>query len=111
MEEALRQLPQVQAIKERQKRKAGKVRAAKVTEASASGGSTTDPQARVMKMADGGFRPAYNVSASGGATDVSSGIVLGVAVINDGTDQGEALPMVDQVVQRTGRQPDPPQAD
>ena len=23
--------------------------------------STTDPQARVMKMADGGFRPAYNV--------------------------------------------------
>src|SRR5262249_34608691 len=23
--------------------------------------STTDPEARVMKMADGGFRPAYNV--------------------------------------------------
>jgi hypothetical protein len=23
--------------------------------------STTDPDARVMKMADGGFRPAYNV--------------------------------------------------
>ena len=59
VEEALRQLPQVQAIKERQKRKAGKQRAARVTEASASGGSTTDPQARVMKMPDGGFRPAY----------------------------------------------------
>jgi hypothetical protein len=103
VEGALRQLPQVQAVKERQKRKAGKQRAARVTEARVS---TTDPQARVMKMPDGGFRPAYNVSASGGATDVSSGIVLGVAVTNDGTDQGEALPMVDQVVQRTGRQPE-----
>jgi len=76
------------------------VRAARVTEARVS---TTDPEARVMKMADGGFRPAYNVQL---ATDVSSGIVLGVAVTNDGTDQGEALPMMDQVVQRTGRQPE-----
>jgi transposase len=99
VEEALRQLPQVQAVKERQKRKAGKERAAKVTEARVS---TTDPEARVMKMPDGGFRPAYNVQL---ATDVSSGIVMGVSVINDGTDQGEALPMVEQVVRRTGRQP------
>jgi len=97
--EALRQLPQVQEIKERQKRKAGKARAARVTEARVS---TTDPEARVMKMPDGGFRPAYNVQL---ATDVSSGLVLGVSVINDGTDQGEAWPMVDQVVQRTGRVP------
>ena len=99
VEEALRQLPQVQAVKERQKRKAGKQRAARVTEARVS---TTDPEARVMKMPDGGFRPAYNVQL---ATDVSSGIVLGVAVINDGTDQGEGLPMVEQIVQRTERQP------
>jgi len=98
VEEALRQLPQVQAVKERQKRKAGKQRAARVTEARVS---STDPEARVMKMPDGGFRPAYNVQLT---TDVSSGIILGVAVTNDGTDQGEALPMVDQVVQRTGRQ-------
>jgi len=27
-------------------------------------GSTTDPDARVMKMADGGFRPAFNVQFS-----------------------------------------------
>ena len=95
----------MQAVKERQKRKAGKERAAKVTEARVS---TTDPEARVMKMPDGGFRPAYNVQL---ATDVSSGIVMGVSVINDGTDQGEALPMVEQVVRRTGRQPNPPEAD
>jgi hypothetical protein len=99
VEEALRQLPQVQAIKERQKRKAGKQRADKVTEARVS---TTDPEARVMKMPDGGFRPAYNMQL---ATDVTSGIVLGLSVTNDGTDQGEALPMVEQVVRRTRRQP------
>ena len=58
VEEALRQLPELQAVKERQKQKAGKKRAAKVTEARVS---TTDPDARVMKMPDGGFRPAFNV--------------------------------------------------
>ena len=77
----------------------GKQRAAKVTEAR---GATTDPDVRVMKMPDGGFRPADNVPL---ATDGSSGIVLGVTVTNDGTDQGEALPMVDQVAQRAGRHP------
>lgn len=99
VEEALRQLPEVQAVKERQKRKSGKKRGAKVTEARLS---TTDPDARVMKMPDGGFRPAYNVQF---ATDVSSGTILGVSVINHGTDQGEALPMAEQVIRRAGRQP------
>ena len=50
VEEALRQLPQVQAVKERQKRKSGKKRASRVTEARVS---TTDPDTRVMKMPDG----------------------------------------------------------
>ena len=36
--------------------------------------STTDPQARVMKMPDGGFRPAYNVEL---ATDSTKGIIVG----------------------------------
>src|ERR1700730_15825287 len=37
--------------------------------------STTDPQARVMKMADAGFRPAYNVqvASSAGAGAVGGG--------------------------------------
>ena len=54
-------------------------------------------------MPDGGFRPASNVQF---ATDVSSGAILGVTVINHGTDQGEALPMAEQVVRRTGQQPE-----
>ncbi len=100
VEEALRQLPALQAVKERQQRHAGQKRAAKVTEARVS---TTDPDARVMKMADGGFRPAYNVQF---ATDTASGIIVGVGVTNKGADQGQALPMADQVIQRTGRQPE-----
>ena len=99
VEQALTQLPQVQVVKERQRRKAGKKRAAQVTEARVS---TTDPEARVMKMPDGGFRPAYNVQV---ATDVGSQVIVGVEVINRGTDQGEALAVEDQVAQRTGRHP------
>ena len=87
VEEALRQLPEVQAVKERQKRHAGKRRAAKVTEARVS---TTDPDARVMKMPGEDFRPAYNVHF---ATDVDSQVIVGVGVINRGTDQGEGLVM------------------
>ena len=52
--------------------------------------STTDPQARVMKMADGGFRPAYNVQF---AADTRSGAVAGVAVDNLGSDMGRMAPM------------------
>ena len=100
VEEALRQLPEVRAVKERQKRHAGKKRAAKVTEARVS---TTDPDARVMKMSGGDFRPAYNVQF---ATDTASGIIVGAGVTHKGADQGQALPMTDQVIQRTGRQPE-----
>jgi transposase len=52
--------------------------------------STTDPQARVMKMADGGFRPADNVQF---AADTRSGAVAGVAVDNLGSDMGRMAPM------------------
>jgi transposase len=100
VEQALTQLPQVQAIKERQRRYAGKERAAKVTEARVS---TTDPEARVMRMPDGGFRPAYNLQL---ATDVGSQVIVGVAVVNRGTDQGEALAMESQIAQRAGRHPE-----
>ena len=96
VEEALRQLVEVEAAKERQKKKrTGK----KITEARAS---TTDPEARVMRMPNGGFNPAYNVQL---VTDVESLVVVGVAVSNRGADQGEALGMEQQVVKRTGKHP------
>lgn len=100
LEEAWRQLPQVQATKERQKKNAGKVKVAKIQEARVS---TTDPEARTMKMANGGFRPAYNIQY---ATDTESQVIVGVAVNNQGNDQGQAQGMEEQVEQRTGRQPE-----
>src|SRR5712691_11183782 len=64
--------------------------------------STTDPEARKMKMTDGGYRPAYNVQF---ATDVDGRAIVGVAVTNVGSDQPEFVPMLAQVRERTGRAP------
>lgn len=65
--------------------------------------STTDAECRVMKMADGGFRPAYNVQF---ATDAGTGCIVGVDVTNNGTDQPHVVPMLDDIAARTGRTPD-----
>ena len=54
-----------------------------------------------MKMPDGGFRPAYNIQL---ATDGDSGVIVGVEVVNT-ADSGQAAPMEEQVVQRTGEHP------
>lgn len=61
--------------------------------------STTDAESRVMKMPDGGFRPAYNVQL---ASDVSSRAIVGVDVTNSGSDKAQSEPMRDQVQRRTG---------
>ena len=64
--------------------------------------SSTDPQARRMKGADGGFRPSYNVQF---ATDTASGVIVGLDVINRGADWDELPPMLTQLHQRYGRYP------
>lgn len=64
--------------------------------------STTDPEARVMKMGDGGFRPAYNVQF---ATDTETQIITGVDVTNSGGDQGKMAPMIEQHQERYGKTP------
>jgi transposase len=63
--------------------------------------STTDAEARVMKMADGGFRPAYNLQIN---VDAKSGVVVGWEVLNV-VDRGQATPMVQQAERRYGRPP------
>jgi transposase len=65
--------------------------------------STTDPEARVMKMADGGYRPAYNVQL---ATDTKTQVILGVAVTNVGSDMSQMEPMVEQLHKRYDKKPD-----
>jgi len=64
--------------------------------------STTDPEARVMKMADGGYRPAYNLQF---ATDAAAQVIVGVDASNAGTDHGQLAPMVDQLEARHGQAP------
>ena len=64
--------------------------------------STTDPDARNMKMGDGGFRPAYNVQM---ATDAESGIILNMDVINEGSDAGQMKPMMDEIKANVGEAP------
>lgn len=88
---ALAQLPEIEQAKRRNGGKREDARA-----------STTDAQASVMKMADGGFRPAYNVQY---ASDCASQMVVGVQVVTSGSDMRQLAPMVEQVEQRLGRAP------
>lgn len=87
---ALSQIPQIEAAKKAADR--DKARA-----------STTDADARTMKMGDGGFRPAFNVQF---ATATDSQVITGVEVTNSGGDQGQMAPMVAQHETRYGKTPD-----
>jgi len=93
LEAALAELPEIEATKRRSGAKDTTPRA-----------STTDAEARVMKMGDGGFRPAFNVQFAT-TTDAARAIV-GVSVGNRGSDMGQATPMIQQIEARTGVRPD-----
>lgn len=90
--EALAQLPEVAAVKRRNGSKPEEARA-----------SSTDADARVMKMGDGGFRPAFNVQF---ATSCEEQVIVGVDVVNAGSDMAQLAPMVEQVEERLGCSPD-----
>jgi transposase len=94
VEQALAELPKVAEVKRRNRGKKGKVSPPRV--------STTDPESRVMKMADGGFRPAFNVQL---ATDVDSRVIVGVGLTNRGSDLGEVKPMLEKIEAWMGRRP------
>jgi hypothetical protein len=59
--------------------------------------SSTDAEATVMKMADGGFRPAYNFQFS---TACSGQVIVGVEVTTTGSDMGQLAPMNEQIHDR-----------
>lgn len=92
LQKALERLPEIEAIKKRQGKKAEEARA-----------SMTDAEATVMKMGDGGFRPAYNPQL---ATDADSLVIVGVEVATVGSDQGQMAPMLEQVIERCGQAPE-----
>ena len=88
--QALEELPKAESVKKPADKDKARV-------------STTDPEARVMKMADGGFRPAVNVQF---ASDTGGQIITGVDVTNSGSDQGQLVPMLEQHQDRYGQAPD-----
>jgi hypothetical protein len=91
IQKALDRLPELEEIKKKQGKKAEEARA-----------STTDAEATIMKMADGGFRPAYNAQY---ATDTASQVIVGVEVVTVGTDMAQLEPMVEQVTERYEQTP------
>jgi len=93
LEQALAVLPELQAARDNpktsQKNKDKPLRA-----------SSSDPDARKMKMADGGVRPGYNVQF---AADAASNAVLAVEVVQSSSDKNYSEPLRQQVEQRTGQ--------
>jgi transposase len=99
VEAALAKQAELAAERERRAKK-DKAKVAKQKEPRAS---TTDAEARNMKMADGGFRPAYNCQMS---TVGSGQIVVAVGVDTMGSDRGMIRPMIDELQRCYGRRPD-----
>ena len=92
VDRALEELEQLAAQKEKREKGSGE-------EARAS---TTDPESRKMKMADGGYRPAFNTQF---VTDAKTRLIVAVDVTNQGSDRGQMTPMHEDVQQRYGVQP------
>lgn len=65
--------------------------------------SSTDPDSRVMKMADGGFRPAFNAQL---AVDTATQLIAAVAITNSGSDMRQMSPMHQDIQHRYGTTPD-----
>jgi transposase len=99
LEQAIAQLPELQQKQTEAARRAGEGKRGQQIRARQPRVSTTDAEARVMKMPNGGFNPAVNVQL---ATDTGSRAIVGVEVTNEGSDNaGLSEPMRRQVEQRT----------
>lgn len=88
LKQALEQFEELEAQKKRKSKDPESARA-----------SSTDPDARKMKMADGGFRPAYNVQFS---VDTETMAIVNYDAINRGSDQGLLIPVIEGLAARYG---------
>lgn len=92
--EALRQYGEIQRHKKKDKDEAR--------------ASTTDPDARKMRMADGGYRPAYNVQIS---TDTATQIIVDAKATQANSDGAQLAPAVERIEQRHQSVPEEMLAD
>ena len=89
LEQALEQLSQLRQSKKPEQAKRARV-------------STSDPEARIMKQADGGFAPSYNMQLS---TDAAHKLIVGVSVSQSGNDFGQLVPAMEQVHKTLEKKP------
>jgi len=100
-ERAIAQLPELKRRQEEAAQRAGQGERGRELREKQPRVSTTDAEARVMKMPNGGFNPAANVQL---AEDAESRAIVGVDVSPEGSDAaGLSAPMREQVEKRTGR--------
>jgi transposase len=64
--------------------------------------SITDPEARKMRQADGGFAPSYNAQIS---TDCRQGVIVGYDLTKSGDDSQELAAARERVEQNAGQAP------
>jgi Transposase DDE domain len=95
---ALAKLAEIKAQRERR----GRTNKKQVAKQKEPRSSTTDPQARIMKMADGGYRPAYNCQLG---TVAKGQIVVALEVTAAGSDRGLMPPMLKEIERRYRRWP------
>jgi hypothetical protein len=101
LEQALAQLPELKERQDKAAQRAGHGKVGQKLRDKQLRVSSTDPEARTMKMPNGGFNPALNVQL---ATDTDSRAIVAVSVGNEGTDSmGLSEPMRQQVEDRTGK--------
>ncbi len=99
LQQAIAQLPELQRRQAARVKRTGGKRGEKIAE-KAPRVSTTDAEARVMKMPNGGYNPAVNVQL---AADPGSRAIVGVEVTAEGSDSGGlSAPLREQVQERTG---------
>ena len=64
--------------------------------------SVTEPEARRMKLPDGGLALGYNAQIS---ADAAHGLIVSVAVTQEANDTGQLLPAVERIEERLQRKP------
>ena len=92
LEKAVEEVKKVEQAKARQNEKRSKHQPAKASE--------TDPEARPLRMPNGGTAPGFNVQF---AVATEGRAIVGVEVTNAGSDVHQSQPMREQVEKRTGR--------
>jgi transposase len=70
--------------------------------------SSSEPEARKMKHADGSWKPSHNVQVT---TDSKEMVVVGVSVTEEGNDTHQLQPALEALEARLGQKPEKAMAD